>query len=38
MPYVDINPNRQRPKWQAYAGLVLLAAATICVVIAAISL
>lgn len=35
MPYVDINPHRSRPKWWANAGLVLLAAATIAVVVLA---
>ena len=35
MPYVDINPHRTRPKWWAYVGLVLLAAATFAVVVLA---
>ena len=35
VPYVDINPHRTRPKWWAYVGLVLLAAATIAVVVLA---
>ena len=24
MPYIDINPHRQRPKWISYAGLTVL--------------
>jgi hypothetical protein len=28
VPYVDINPNRSRPKWWAYVGLSILALAT----------
>ena len=35
VPYVDINPHRNRPKWWAYGGLVLLAAATVAVVVLA---
>ncbi|SDP25375.1 hypothetical protein SAMN04487914_106123 [Arthrobacter sp. ok909] len=35
MPYVDINPHRNRPKWWAYVGLVLLTVATGCVVFVA---
>ncbi|CAH0292744.1 hypothetical protein SRABI26_04282 [Arthrobacter sp. Bi26] len=37
VPYVDINPHRNRPKWWAYVGLVLLAAATACVVCVALA-
>jgi hypothetical protein len=24
MPYIDINPHKGRPKWQAYTVLVIL--------------
>lgn len=37
MPYVDINPHKGRPKWQAYAVLVLLLVATSSVVALALS-
>jgi hypothetical protein len=35
MPYVDINPHKARPKWQAYAILVVLLVLTAAVVGAA---
>ncbi|MDQ0868278.1 hypothetical protein QFZ70_000751 [Arthrobacter sp. V1I9] len=35
MPYVDINPHKARPKWQAYAGLAVLLVLTAAVVGAA---
>jgi hypothetical protein len=35
MPYVDINPHRQRPRWISYASLAILAVLTACVVGAA---
>ncbi|WP_425550566.1 hypothetical protein [Arthrobacter gyeryongensis] len=35
MPYVDINPHRQRPKWLSYVGLsVLLLLAVLAVIFA----
>jgi hypothetical protein len=37
VPYVDINPHRQRPKWVAYAILAVLALATVAVVILALT-
>jgi hypothetical protein len=37
MPYIDINPHRQRPKWLGYVVLAVLAALTIFVVIAALT-
>lgn len=37
MPYVDINPHKGRPKWQAYAVLALLLVATSAVVALALS-
>ncbi|MET3721850.1 hypothetical protein ABIB27_003726 [Arthrobacter sp. UYEF21] len=37
MPYVDINPHKARPKWQAYAILGVLLALTACVVVAALT-
>lgn len=38
MPYLDINPHRQRPKWQAYLGVTVLAVITLCVTVAALAL
>ncbi len=35
MPYVDINPHKTRPKWQAYALLAVLLVLTAAVVGAA---
>ncbi|MDQ0633178.1 hypothetical protein QFZ40_001087 [Arthrobacter pascens] len=35
MPYIDINPHRQRPKWLGYLVLAVLTALTVIVVIAA---
>ncbi|MDQ0632850.1 hypothetical protein QFZ40_000759 [Arthrobacter pascens] len=32
MPYVDINPHKRRPKWQAYAILAVLLVLTAAVV------
>ncbi|MET4134168.1 hypothetical protein ABIC21_000357 [Pseudarthrobacter sp. PvP090] len=37
MPYIDINPHRRRPKWWAYAGLLVLAVATVVVVVLALT-
>ena len=37
MPYVDINPHKGRPKWQAYAILVVLVVLTAAVVAAALT-
>lgn len=37
MPYIDINPHRQRPKWLAYVVLGVLTALTTFVVIAALT-
>ncbi|MDQ0636386.1 hypothetical protein QFZ40_004357 [Arthrobacter pascens] len=37
MPYIDINPHRQRPKWLGYLVLAILAALTVIVVIAALA-
>lgn len=37
MPYVDINPHRSRPKWQAYAVLGVLLILTAAVVAAALT-
>jgi hypothetical protein len=38
MPYLDINPHRQRlPKWIRYVGLGILAALTVVVVVAALT-
>jgi hypothetical protein len=37
MPYVDINPHKGRPKWQAYAVLALLFVLTAGVVVAALT-
>jgi hypothetical protein len=35
MPYVDINPHKGRPKWQAYTILAVLIVVTTTVVAAA---
>lgn len=35
MPYVDINPHRNRPKWWSYVVLGILLVATVAVVAAA---
>lgn len=37
MPYIDINPHRQRPKWLGYLVLAVLTAVTVFVVIAALA-
>lgn len=37
MPYIDINPNRHRPKWLWYLVLAVLAILTAVVVIGALS-
>ena len=37
MPYVDINPHKGRPKWQAYSVLAVLLVITACVVVAALT-
>lgn len=37
MPYVDINPHKNRPKWQGYTVLLLLLAVTVSVVGAALT-
>lgn len=37
MPYIDINPHKQRPKWLAYVVLAVLTALTVFVVIAALT-
>ena len=37
MAYNDINPHRTRPKWWAYTGLVVLAVATVCIVLLALA-
>lgn len=37
MPYIDINPHRQRPKWLGYLMLAILAALTATVVILALT-
>ncbi|MDQ0212636.1 hypothetical protein J2S92_003326 [Arthrobacter bambusae] len=37
MPYIDINPHRQRPKWLGYVVLAILAALALFVVIVALS-
>lgn len=37
MPYIDINPHKARPKWQAYTVLVVLLALTAAVVGAALT-
>ncbi|MDQ0826186.1 hypothetical protein QFZ60_002359 [Arthrobacter sp. B2I5] len=38
MPYIDINPHRQRPKWLGYLILAVLAALTATVVFLALTL
>ncbi len=37
MAYIDINPHKGRPKWQAYAVLAILLVLTAAVVIAALT-
>lgn len=37
MPYFDINPHRQRPKWVGFVVLAVLAVLTVSVVAAALS-
>jgi hypothetical protein len=37
VPYIDINPHRQRPKWLGYLVLAVLTAVTVFVVIAALA-
>jgi hypothetical protein len=37
MPYVDINPHKGRPKWQAYAVLAILLVLTAGVGVAALT-
>lgn len=37
MPYIDINPHRQGPKWRGYLVLAVLAVVTVVVVLAALS-
>jgi hypothetical protein len=37
MPYVDINPHKGRPKWQAYVVLGVLLVLTAAVVAAALA-
>jgi hypothetical protein len=37
MPYIDINPHRQGPKWRSYVVLAVLAVVTVFVVVAALS-
>lgn len=37
MPYIDINPHRQRPKWIWYLLLAVLVVLTAAVVITALS-
>lgn len=37
MPYIDINPHRQRPKWLGYLVLAVLTGLTVFVVIAALT-
>jgi hypothetical protein len=37
MPYIDINPHKQRPKWLSYVVLAVLTALTVFVVIAALT-
>lgn len=37
MPYIDINPHRQRPKWLGYLVLAVLTLLTVLVVIAALA-
>jgi hypothetical protein len=37
MPYIDINPHKGRPKWQAYAVLAVLLVISAGVVLAALT-
>ena len=37
MPYIDINPHRQRPKWLGYVVLAVLAVLALFVVIVALA-
>jgi hypothetical protein len=37
MPYIDINPHKGRPKWQAYTILAVLVVLTAGVVMAALT-
>ena len=37
MPYIDINPHKNRPKWQSYTALVALLMVTLSVVGAALT-
>jgi hypothetical protein len=37
MPYIDINPHKGRPKWQAYVTLAVLLVLTATVVVAALT-
>jgi hypothetical protein len=37
LPYIDINPHRSRPKWWAYTGLLVLAVATVAIVVLALT-
>lgn len=37
MPYIDINPHKNRPKWQGYAILAVLLLLTATVVGAALT-
>jgi hypothetical protein len=32
MPYIDINPHRQRPKWLGYVALAVLTVLTVVIV------
>lgn len=37
MPYIDINPHRQRPKWLGFLVLAVLTLLTVVVVVAALA-
>lgn len=37
MPYVDINPHKQRPKWVGVLLVAVLALATVAVVVLALN-
>ncbi|WP_155854338.1 hypothetical protein [Arthrobacter sp. MA-N2] len=37
MPYIDINPHRQRPKWISHVGLGVLAVLAVVVVVVALA-
>lgn len=37
MPYIDINPHRQRPKWLGYVALAVLTVFTVAIVILALT-